>query len=164
MTDEPATADGMGREIVDLLNIVLKHDPVRGMDYLLKVMERFPDCGDAPVLDLDAIADDGLREEMQNSQYARFLFLARRKGVSNRRIAKKLGMSEATIRRDFATYDALTGKIPKEINGGDSPIASNVASPALAAVLRNLPKLTPAEREVARQQIDIQQILTGEQQ
>jgi hypothetical protein len=160
ITQAPITArsDDETPEFAKLLNYVLKHDPVRGMELVLKAMDQFPDRGDAPVPDLDAIADDHLREELRNNQWVRFLLLTRKKGVSNRRIAKFCGMSEATIRREFATFDALTRKIPKEINGGYPAAASNVASPALAAVLRNLPKLTPAEREIVSQEIDIQQM------
>jgi hypothetical protein len=96
-----------------------------------------------------------LNEELDTNQYSQFLNLMKKHGVSNRWLARAVGLSEATIRRDLATFDAIRSGNLNEIYGSDIDAASNDASPALKAILRNLPKLTAAERDVVRKELDI---------
>jgi hypothetical protein len=96
-----------------------------------------------------------LVEAVDTNQYCQFLELMKKHGLSNRRIARAMGLSEATIRRDLATYDAIRSGNLNEIYGSDIDAASNDASPPLKAILRNLPKLTAAERDVVRKELDI---------
>lgn len=53
--------------------------------------------------------------------------------VSNRQIAKVLGIGEATVRRDAAPSDALTAKKASQINEAKAPAASNGALSGAAA-------------------------------
>jgi hypothetical protein len=129
----PPNADDDGSAVVGLLRMLLQHDPEKGMELLIMAMEHFPDRADPP----------NFHPELLDDVYVRFVSVALRKGLSKRQIAKHLGTSEATIRRQIASFDAAALQKPNEINGDNSAAATNVASPALAAVLRNLPKLTP---------------------
>jgi hypothetical protein len=96
-----------------------------------------------------------LNEELDTNQYSQFLNLMKKHGVSNRWLARAVGLSEATIRRDLATFDAIRSGNLNEIYGSDIDAASNDASPPLKAILKNLPKLTAAERDVVRKELDI---------
>jgi DeoR/GlpR family transcriptional regulator of sugar metabolism len=96
-----------------------------------------------------------LQELVASVPYARILLKLKDLGASYRVIARKFRVSEATIRRDFATYDAIRSGNFHKLNGRNSGAASNDASPALQAFLKNLPKLTADERYVVRQQLDL---------
>jgi hypothetical protein len=97
-------------------------------------------------------------EELESNGYVRLLTMLEKAGASNRAIARLVGMSEATIRRDFATFDAVRSGKFNDINSGDDDTATNDASPPLNAILRNLPKLSAAERDVVRKELDIADI------
>jgi DNA-binding CsgD family transcriptional regulator len=97
--------------------------------------------------------------EEELNDWAEIIIRLKELGASNRSIAKFLGWSEPTFRRMWnsaigrtASNDADGGENP---NGSNGARASNDASPALKAVLKNLPKLTANEREVVRMQLDI---------
>jgi transposase len=113
-----------------------------------------PDVPIEPTRSMEAIYDQ-LRQTLDSSGYVRLVEMCKKAGASNRTIAKMWKLSEATIRRDLATYDAIRSGELYQINGGNSGAASNDASPALKAVLKNLPKLTAAEREVVQKELDI---------
>jgi|GEM_PF-5919132 hypothetical protein len=108
---------------------------------------------DAPTREWRDVVD-----ELESNGYVRLLTMLEKAGASNRAIARLVGMSEATIRRDFATFDAVRSGKFNDINSGDDDTASNDASPPLKAILRNVPKLTAAEREVVRKELDIADI------
>jgi hypothetical protein len=92
---------------------------------------------------------------------ARIIVLARQAGASGRTLAKLFGWSEPTMRRLLASVDADGSEKANEASSGDTDTASNDASPALKAILRNLPKLTAAERDVVRKELDIADIETA---
>jgi hypothetical protein len=108
---------------------------------------------DAPTREWRDVVD-----ELESNGYVRLLTMLEKAGASNRAIARLVGMSEATIRRDFATFDAVRSGKFNDINSGDDDTATNDASPPLKAILRNLPKLSAAERDVVRKELDIADI------
>jgi hypothetical protein len=101
------------------------------------------------------LSDDERRKKL----FAQLIVTAKNAGASNRSVAKALGFSESTFRRMWNDATASNDADPpgnlNEANEGNVGAASNDASPPLKAILRNLPRLTAAERDVVRKELDI---------
>jgi hypothetical protein len=105
-----------------------------------------------------AMSTDHMNEDAITT-YARILIKLRELGASNRTLGKFVGCSEATVRRMFASNDAGGSENHNEANGHVAGAASNDASPPLKAILKNLPRLTAAERDVVHKELDIADIM-----